>query len=131
MINTVKNLKLAIIGLGYVGLPLAIEFGKKRSIVGYDIEKKRIEELNSGFDRNLETKSNELKNIENITFTYSKEDLKSDLYEKGVSCHKCFDQSSEKDKERFAQRQLQIELADKRGHAHMGMNAKQTKGLDV
>jgi len=61
----------------------------------------------------------------------SKEDLKSDLYEKGVSCHKCFDQSSEKDKERFAQRQLQIELADKRGHAHMGMNAKQTKGLDV
>ena len=77
MINTVKNLKLAIIGLGYVGLPLAIEFGKKRSIVGYDIEKKRIEELNSGFDRNLETKSNELKNIENITFTYSKEDLKS------------------------------------------------------
>ena len=61
----------------------------------------------------------------------SKEDLKSDLYEKGVSCHKCFDQSSEKDKERFAQRQLQIELADKRGHAHMGMNAKQTKGSDV
>jgi len=61
----------------------------------------------------------------------SKEDLKSDLYEKGVSCHKCFDQSSEEDKERFAQRQLQIELADKRGHAHMGMNAKQTKGLDV
>ena len=38
---------------------------------------------------------------------------------------------SEEDKERFAQRQLQIELADKRGHAHMGMNAKQTKGLDV
>tara|TARA_X000000950_G_scaffold288853_1_gene407909 strand:- start:2879 stop:4159 length:1281 start_codon:yes stop_codon:yes gene_type:complete len=77
MINSNKNLKLAIIGLGYVGLPLAIEFGKKRSIVGFDIEKKRIEELNSGYDRNLETKSKDLKNIKNITFTCSKEDLKS------------------------------------------------------
>ena len=54
-------------------------------------------------------------------------DLQSEHYRKGVSCHKCFNISSEKDKERFAQRQLQIELAEERGHVHMGANAKQNK----
>ena len=54
-------------------------------------------------------------------------DLQSEHYRKGVSCHKCFNISSEKDKERFAQRQLQIELAEERGHVHMGSNAKQNK----
>ena len=43
MIYKIENLKIAIIGLGYVGLPLALEFAKKRSVVGFDIEKKRIE----------------------------------------------------------------------------------------
>lgn len=57
----------------------------------------------------------------------SKEDLESEYYEKGVSCHKCFNVSSQKDKERFAQRQLQIDLAEERGHMHMGANAKQHK----
>ena len=52
-------------------------------------------------------------------------DLKSEYYEKGVSCHHCYESSSAKDKERYAQRQLQIELAEKRGHVHMGANAKQ------
>ena len=46
--------KIAIIGLGYVGLPLAIEFGKKYRVLGFDISKNRIEELNSGSDRTNE-----------------------------------------------------------------------------
>ena len=54
-------------------------------------------------------------------------DLQSEYYEKGVSCHKCFSTSSQKDKERFAQRQLQIDLAEERGHVHMGTDAKQNK----
>ena len=41
MINKKNKLKLAIIGLGYVGLPLALEFGKKRNVIGFDIEKKK------------------------------------------------------------------------------------------
>ena len=40
-----KNKKIAIIGLGYVGLPLAVEFGKKREVVGFDIDKKRVQDL--------------------------------------------------------------------------------------
>ena len=46
MINN-NDLKLAIIGMGYVGLPLAIEFSKKRDVIGFDISKKRIKELKS------------------------------------------------------------------------------------
>ena len=46
--------KLGIIGLGYVGLPLAVEFGKKMSVVGFDINKERIADLQAGFDRTLE-----------------------------------------------------------------------------
>ena len=45
-----EGLKLAVIGLGYVGLPLAIEFGKKRSVVGFDINQTRIDELKAGND---------------------------------------------------------------------------------
>ena len=55
-----SKLKLAIIGLGYVGLPLAIEFSKKRNVIGFDINKKRIEQLKSGVDETLETTENEL-----------------------------------------------------------------------
>ena len=47
------NKKIAIIGLGYVGLPLAVEFGKKRSTIGFDINKERIAELKAGLDRTL------------------------------------------------------------------------------
>ena len=50
----INNLKVAIIGLGYVGLPLAIEFAKKRFVIGFDVKKKRIEELKSGVDKNLD-----------------------------------------------------------------------------
>ena len=54
MINKIKDIKLAIVGLGYVGLPLALEFAKKKNVIGFDINKKRIKELNSGLDQNLE-----------------------------------------------------------------------------
>ena len=57
----------------------------------------------------------------------SKIDLQSDHYVKGVACHMCYQSSSEEDKSRFAQRQKQIELAEQRGHQHMGMKAKQTR----
>ena len=57
----------------------------------------------------------------------SKIDLQSEHYIKGVSCDMCYQLSSEEDKSRFAQRQKQIELAEERGHQHMGMKAKQTR----
>ena len=76
MIKFNKKLKLAIIGLGYVGLPLALEFAKKRYIVGFDIDKKRIKQLQSGTDKNLEITKKELQKIKKIKFTSSIEDLK-------------------------------------------------------
>ena len=57
----------------------------------------------------------------------SERDLESQFYKKGVSCHKCYHLSTKNDKERFAQRQLQIDLAEERGEIHMGINAKQSK----
>ena len=45
------KLKLAVIGLGYVGLPLAVEFSKKRNVIGFDIQTKRIKELKIGIDK--------------------------------------------------------------------------------
>ena len=55
-----SNLKISIIGLGYVGLPLAIAFSKKFHVVGYDINKKRIIDLKNGVDKNTE---NDLMNL--------------------------------------------------------------------
>jgi len=77
MTNESKKLKLAIIGLGYVGLPLALEFAKKRSVVGFDIEEKRIKELKIGIDKNLETTKEELQDSKKLIFTSNEEDLKS------------------------------------------------------
>ena len=77
MILKKKNLKLAIIGLGYVGLPLALEFAKKKTIVSYDINEDRINELKSGVDRNLEFNKNKLKNLKRLNFTNNVEDIKS------------------------------------------------------
>lgn len=56
-----NNKKIAIIGLGYVGLPLAVEFGKKYTTIGYDIDRRRIDELQKGIDRTLEVDADELK----------------------------------------------------------------------
>src|SRR5690606_7949445 len=55
--------KLAIIGLGYVGLPLAIEFAKKYSVIGFDINRNRVEELRSGHDATLEVNDEELQAV--------------------------------------------------------------------
>ena len=52
--------KIAVIGLGYVGLPLAIEFGKKYKVIGFDINQKRVEELQSGFDHTLEAELDDM-----------------------------------------------------------------------
>jgi UDP-N-acetyl-D-galactosamine dehydrogenase len=77
MITSKEKLKIAIIGLGYVGLPLALEFGKKRSVIGFDVDKKRIRELNSGIDKNLEFNKQQLKITKKINFTNNKEEIKS------------------------------------------------------
>jgi UDP-N-acetyl-D-galactosamine dehydrogenase len=63
MSNTVKTPKIAIIGLGYVGLPLAVAFAEKYSVVGFDINKPRIIELNSGIDHTLEIEADDLKKV--------------------------------------------------------------------
>ncbi len=68
--------KIAIIGLGYVGLPLAVEFGKTRPVIGFDIHQVRIEELEKGFDRTLETSEDELKLAEQLVFSSQVEVLK-------------------------------------------------------
>jgi UDP-N-acetyl-D-galactosamine dehydrogenase len=69
--------KIAIIGLGYVGLPLAVEFGKTREVIGFDIYKTRIEELRNGHDRTLETSDAELKAAHQLRFSSNIEDLKA------------------------------------------------------
>ena len=61
--------KIAIIGLGYVGIPLAVEFGKSTPTIGLDIDKSRIDELNSGFDRTLEMSKDNLESSIHLTYT--------------------------------------------------------------
>ncbi|CAA0150290.1 Vi polysaccharide biosynthesis UDP-N-acetylglucosamine C-6 dehydrogenase TviB [Acinetobacter baumannii] len=73
----IAKLKIAIIGLGYVGLPLAVEFGKKVPVVGFDIYQKRIDELKSGQDHTLEVSPEELKKAEFLTYSSDLEDLNS------------------------------------------------------
>ena len=60
------NYKIAIIGLGYVGLPLAVEFAKKYAVLGFDINSKRIDELNTGYDSTLEVSNKNLKSVLNL-----------------------------------------------------------------
>ena len=74
-----KNKKIAIIGLGYVGLPLAMEFDKSREVVGFDIDTKRIEELQNNNDTTFEVTSKELKNLKNTIFTYELSGIKECL----------------------------------------------------
>ena len=76
MINKIKDFKLAIIGLGYVGLPLALEFAKKRKVIGFDINKDRVNQLNAGIDKNLEFSKTKLKSSKQLKFSSSKNDLK-------------------------------------------------------
>jgi len=69
------DLKLGIVGLGYVGLPLAVEFGRKRSVIGFDINQKRIDELTSGHDFTKEVTVEELAAAEYLSFTNQVKDL--------------------------------------------------------
>lgn len=71
------NFKIAVIGLGYVGLPLAVEFAKKRSVIGFDINPRRIEELKAGIDSTFETSSEELFQATHLTYTASVDELVS------------------------------------------------------
>ena len=77
MIQKLKNIKLAVIGLGYVGLPLALAFSKKRKLIGFDINQNRIKELISGIDKNLEFSKKDFLVSDNLNFTNKVEDLKS------------------------------------------------------
>lgn len=70
-----EEIRIAVVGLGYVGLPIAVEFGCKRSVVGFDISQRRIEELKSGMDSTLETTQDELKAAKNLSFTSNPDDL--------------------------------------------------------
>ena len=63
------NNNIAIIGLGYVGIPLAVEFGKSIPTIGFDIDKSRIDELNSGFDRTLEMSKDNLESSTYLKYT--------------------------------------------------------------
>ncbi|MDB5288287.1 MAG: nucleotide sugar dehydrogenase [Mucilaginibacter sp.] len=81
---TSDNINIAVIGLGYVGLPLAVEFSKKYPVVGFDKKQTRINELNTGNDRTLEVDSNELKRVKRslgsnkgLLFTSDESDIKN------------------------------------------------------
>ncbi|MGB3918229.1 MAG: Vi polysaccharide biosynthesis UDP-N-acetylglucosamine C-6 dehydrogenase TviB [Thiothrix litoralis] len=74
--RTLEQSTLAIIGLGYVGLPLAVEFGKHIPTIGFDINKARINELKSGNDHTLETTPEELCEAKHLQYTYQLEDLR-------------------------------------------------------
>ena len=81
MIEYLNNFKVAVIGLGYVGLPLAVEFGKKYQTLGFDVNQLRIDELNSGKDSTLEVSDEELAATTNLRYSYDIEQLKdSNVY---------------------------------------------------
>ncbi len=72
-----KKIQLAVIGLGYVGLPLAVEFGKKRNVIGFDINVDRIGELKAQRDNTLEVSELEIRASKFLKFTLAYEDLKT------------------------------------------------------
>jgi UDP-N-acetyl-D-galactosamine dehydrogenase len=71
-----SDVKIAIIGLGYVGLPLAVEFGKIRSVLGFDIDLKRIAQLKEGLDITQETEPSELQGATHLRFSTNPDDLR-------------------------------------------------------
>ena len=71
----VEDVKIAVIGLGYVGLPLAVEFGKQLPVVGFDINQRRIDELKAGTDRTLEVTSEEFASVQSLSFTADAADI--------------------------------------------------------
>ena len=77
MHDSLTDLKIGIIGLGYVGLPLAVEFGKKFPVLGFDINQGRIAQLQSGHDSTLEVSDEELKESPQLNFSHTVSDLES------------------------------------------------------
>lgn len=73
----INNLKIAVLGLGYVGLPLAVEFGRKYNVIGFDINAKRVSELKSGRDHTLEVSAEDLTQATYLTYSSSLDDLKT------------------------------------------------------
>ena len=71
-----KEINIVVIGLGYVGLPLAVEFSKHYPVTGFDLDEKRIEELENGFDRTNEVSKTDLLNARNLTLSISENDIK-------------------------------------------------------
>ena len=71
-----REVRLAVVGLGYVGLPLAVEFGKRYDVVGFDISPRRLDELRAGHDRTLEIAPEELRLAARLTFSHQLEDLR-------------------------------------------------------
>jgi UDP-N-acetyl-D-galactosamine dehydrogenase len=72
-----NNKNIAIVGLGYVGLPLAVEFGKTRRAIGFDINPKRIDELKGGQDHTLECSPEQLKSASQLSYSCDLQDLKA------------------------------------------------------
>ena len=73
--ETMKERKVAIVGLGYVGLPIAVAFGKLQPTIGFDINKDKIEELKKGFDRTGEVSAGDLK-ASKVQYTADPGDLR-------------------------------------------------------
>ena len=77
----IQDVKLAVVGLGYVGLPLAVEFGKKRQVLGFDINQRRVAELKEGRDHTLEVEPAELAEAVHLSFSSEAEHLaQSNVY---------------------------------------------------
>ncbi len=79
MLPKIKSgkIKIAVIGLGYVGLPLAVEFGKKFDTVGFDVKENRLAELRSGSDSTLETSAEDLKSAVKLRYSNQLDDLQN------------------------------------------------------
>ena len=73
--HSLSNTRIGIIGLGYVGLPLAVEFAKKRDVIGFDVDVGRIEALKAGHDATLEVPDEEIRAAKRVRFTRELADL--------------------------------------------------------
>ena len=74
--SSFSSSKLAVIGLGYVGLPLAVEFGKRYSVIGFDVSEARVADLRAGIDHTNEVSAAELKEAPLLTFAFDTNALK-------------------------------------------------------
>ena len=75
MLSEVAASRIAIIGLGYVGLPLAVEFSRKYPVLGFDINRERIEELKAGYDRTQEISEQDFQRVQDLAFSSDTESL--------------------------------------------------------